>query len=126
MELQGPGRGAVPGPGGVDGAVAERASFESTQARFRGSFFPPHFPPSYPPPTATVWCRDLEGRMELLQRGLQGILCSWRLGKVWCWWEGEDTPGAADPLVGYDWGKGCSDLLRDVGFSNLTFKTYPK
>ncbi|CAI5939904.1 unnamed protein product [Closterium sp. NIES-64] len=32
---------------------------------------------------------------------------------------------AADPLVGYDWGKGCSDLLRDAGFSNLTFKTYP-
>ncbi|CAI5982896.1 unnamed protein product [Closterium sp. NIES-64] len=33
--------------------------------------------------------------------------------------------GEADPLVGYDWGKGCSDLLRDAGFSNLTFKTYP-
>ncbi|CAI5467729.1 unnamed protein product, partial [Closterium sp. Yama58-4] len=34
--------------------------------------------------------------------------------------------GEVDPLVGYAWGRASSDLLRNAGFSNLTFNSYPQ
>ncbi|CAI5527896.1 unnamed protein product [Closterium sp. Naga37s-1] len=34
--------------------------------------------------------------------------------------------GKYDDLVAYTWGKDCSHLLRDAGFTNLSFKSYPK
>lgn len=33
--------------------------------------------------------------------------------------------GDEDPVVEYQWGKKTIDTLKELGFSDITFKTYP-